>query len=102
MAADDYFTNKEGVYLFDATKLGEAHASCRKKVENSMREACTTIIVHNTFTRVSEMSEYFKMALDYGYDVVSLIVENRHGSVNVHSVPENALTKMKERFDVQL
>jgi hypothetical protein len=31
-----------------------------------------------------------------------LIVENRHGGVNEHGVPEEKLVQMKNRFEVQL
>jgi hypothetical protein len=29
-------------------------------------------------------------------------VENRHGGVNEHNVPEEVLTKMRERFEIKL
>ena len=32
----------------------------------------------------------------------SIIVENRHGSVNEHGVPEETLWKMKNRFEIKL
>jgi hypothetical protein len=34
--------------------------------------------------------------------VFSVIVENRHGGVNVHNVPEYTLKAMEERFDIKL
>jgi hypothetical protein len=36
------------------------------------------------------------------YRVFSIIVENRHGGVNEHNVPEEVLTKMRERFEIKL
>ena len=48
------------------------------------------------------MKDYFDLASTYGYRVVSLIVENRHGSKNVHNVPEETLEKMRNRFEVKL
>ena len=43
-----------------------------------------------------------KLAKKYNYQVVSLIVENRHGGVNQHGVPDEALTRMKDRFEIKL
>jgi hypothetical protein len=48
------------------------------------------------------MEDYFKLAEKYGYKVVSLIVENRHGGKNVHGVPEDKLEIMKNRFEIKL
>jgi hypothetical protein len=31
-----------------------------------------------------------------------LIVENRHGSQNIHGVPEEKLQTMKNRFEIKL
>jgi len=42
------------------------------------------------------------MAEKYGYTVFSLIVENRHGGVNEHGVPEEALERMENRFELKL
>ena len=60
------------------------------------------IVVCNTFSQEWEMKDYFDLASTYGYRVVSLIVENRHGSKNVHNVPEETLEKMRNRFEVKL
>jgi hypothetical protein len=34
--------------------------------------------------------------------MVSLVVENRHGNMSVHDVPEAAMRRMRERFNFQL
>jgi hypothetical protein len=60
------------------------------------------IVVSNTFTQEWEMEAYYKLAEDYGYVVFSLIVENRHGGINEHGVPEEALDRMRARFEVEL
>jgi hypothetical protein len=48
------------------------------------------------------MLPYFDLAEKHGYRVYSLIVENRHGGVNEHGVPEDKLEIMKNRFEVKL
>jgi hypothetical protein len=60
------------------------------------------IAVSNTFTQEWEMEPYNKLAEKYGYKVFSVIVENRHGGVNTHGVPEDKLEIMKNRFEVKL
>jgi hypothetical protein len=48
------------------------------------------------------MQAYVDLAEKYGYRVFSVIVENRHGSSNVHGVPDEVIEKMKERFEIKL
>jgi hypothetical protein len=48
------------------------------------------------------MQPYYDLAEKYGYRVYSLIVENRHGGVNEHGVPEEKLEQMKQRFEIKL
>jgi predicted kinase len=106
--ADKFFYDKEGNYNFDPTKLKEAHAWCKNEVESKMIEHQNNqqyypeIAVSNTFTQEWEMEDYFKLAEKYGYKVVSLIIENRHGGQNVHGVPEDKLQIMKNRFQIKL
>jgi predicted kinase len=106
--ADQYFYDKEGNYNFDPSKIKDAHAWCKNKVETMMgdhqlnEQYYPEIAVSNTFTQEWEMKDYFDLANKYGYKVVSLIVENRHGGKNVHGVPEDKLEIMKNRFEIKL
>ena len=100
--ADMYFIDKEaGDYKFDASKLKEAHEWCRSECERAM-DWELNIVVSNTFTQDWEMEEYYKLAEKYGYRVHSLIVENRHGGVNEHGVPDEKLEQMRNRFQIKL
>jgi phenolic acid decarboxylase len=60
------------------------------------------IVVSNTFTQEWEMEPYLELAKTHEYKVFSTIVENRHGGVNQHEVPDEVLTKMRERFEIKL
>jgi predicted kinase len=106
--ADKFFYDKEGNYNFDVSKLKEAHTWCKNQVETKMidhqnnQQYYPEIAVSNTFTQEWEMEDYFKLAEKYGYKVVSLIIENRHGGQNVHGVPEDKLQIMKNRFEIKL
>ena len=99
--ADQYFM-VNGEYKFDPTKIRTAHEWCKNQVSDWMFLEIKKIVVSNTFTQEWEMEEYYKMASQYGYRVYSIIVENRHGGVNEHDVPEEKLKQMKNRFEVKL
>jgi predicted kinase len=105
--ADMYFMDENSNYNFDASKLRDAHAWCQNSVSNAMvlnhtTGAHETIVISNTFTQEWEMEAYTKMADQWGYRVFTLIVENRHGGVNAHGVPEDKLQMMKDRFEFSL
>jgi predicted kinase len=106
--ADKYFVGEDGVYRFDGSKLKEAHKWCRDEVERMMNDNLNNpqyypeIAVSNTFTQEWEMEEYYKLAEKYGYKVFSIIVENRHGGVNQHGVPDEKLEQMRNRFQIRL
>ena len=103
----DQFFMMNGKYNFDITKIKLAHKYCQNQTEAWMKTDGTQvnndkIVVSNTFTQEWEMEPYFKLAEKYGYKTFSLIVENRHGGVNEHGVPEDKLEIMKNRFEVKL
>jgi predicted kinase len=105
--ADQYFVDAEGVYLFDVSKLKNAHNYCQGQTQawmktNGDQVNVSRIIVSNTFTQEWEMEPYFKLAEQYGYRVYSLIVENRHGGINEHEVSEDKITLMRDRFEFKL
>ena len=102
LSADNFFIDREGNYVFDATRLKEAHNDCQQKCAERMKMQFSKIVVANTFTQEWEMETYFEMADRYRYRVHSLIVENRHGGQNIHDVPEDKVEQMKNRFDVKL
>ncbi len=107
--ADKYFVNQDnGKYEFDISKIKDAHKWCQNLVENCMKDNMINnqyypeIAVSNTFTQEWEMEPYFDMAKKYGYNVFSIVVENRHGNESIHGVPEDKIKIMKERFEIKL
>ena len=104
--SDMYFL-EGNEYKFNPLKLKDAHAWCQNQVRISMKNANggmtpTRIAVANTFTQEWEMEAYYKLAEEFGFTVFSIIVENRHGGVNQHNVPEDKLELMKNRFEIKL
>ena len=101
--ADMYFLNKEtGAYQFDPSKLKLAHNWCAIQTQKAMVDEIPTIVISNTFTQEWEMDNYRELAKENDYQVFTLIVENRHGGVNVHGVPDDKLKAMEERFELKL
>ena len=90
------------VYTFDAAKLPNAHRWCQSRVLISMEDLDERIVVSNTFTQEWEMKPYTDLAKEYGYTVYSLIVENRHGGINSHGVPDENIENMRKRFTTKL
>ena len=104
---DKYFVGENGEYNFDGSKLKEAHQWCQDSVANAMFLNHTTgehetIVISNTFTQEWEMKPYMDMAKNWGYRVFTIIVENRHGGVNQHGVPDEKLQQMNDRFEIKL
>lgn len=100
--ADMYFVDRDGNYKFNPSQLKDAHKWCQDEIEFAMKYDHSPVVVSNTFTQEWEMQSYYELAEKYGYRVHSLIVENRHGGVNEHGVPEDKLEIMKNRFEVKL
>ena len=100
--ADMFFTTVSGKYEFDATKIKDAHSWCQNMVGSWMSDDEQRIVVSNTFTQEWELQFYYDWAKEFDYKVFSLIVENRHSGENLHNVPQETLSKMRNRFEIRL
>lgn len=94
----DMWMMEEGKYVFKPEKIGFVHNSCKRSTENDMINNVDVIIVSNTFSTNWELEPYINLANKYGYKVVSLVMENRHGNDNVHSVPLSSLEKQENNI----
>lgn len=95
--ADWYFGIDEN-YRFDPCLLKNAHSWCQGEIETRMKRGMEKVVVSNTFTTEWEMKPYLDLAEKYGYTVVTVVVENRHGNKNIHNVPEETRQKQAERL----
>lgn len=100
--ADEFLYDEEGEYIWTPERTKEAHRKCRDKCLKHMILKQTPIVVSNTSTTEWEFKPYMDMASQYGYKVISLIVENRHDGVNTHNVPNDVINKMRNRFQIKL
>ena len=92
----------DGEYRFNADLLGHAHHWCRSKVEQDMSQGQQAIVVSNTFTTEKELKPYLALAEEFGYNVTSMIIEDRHFSGSIHDVPAETMQKMRDRFSIKL
>lgn len=93
--ADDYFRLPSGEYVFDKTKLGQAHQYCKDRFAWAMNEG-RDIIVCNTSVRRSDRNYYAKAAKEQGYIVFSVVMENFQDTKSVHNVPDDKVKEMTE------
>jgi predicted kinase len=100
--ADMFFVDRDGNYNFEPSKIKDAHLWCQEEMDFLMRLEHSPVVVSNTFTQEWEMEPYLELAKTYGYKTFSIVVENRHGGVNEHNVPDEVLTKMRDRFEIKL
>ena len=63
-----------------------------------MEQGLLKIIVSNTSTTQKELAPYQDLAEEYEYQVVSLVVENRHGNNSIHNVPQNIRDAQEKRL----
>lgn len=100
--ADHYHIDADGDYNWKPENVPAAHAWCQRAVRHIMTSNRKDIVVSNTFTTEKELKPYLALAAEHGYDVTTLIVEGRHGNPSIHGVPEETMTKMRNRFSVKL
>lgn len=94
--ADMYFLDEDGKYRFDGTKLKDAHEWCQRNASFSLSLGFS-VIVSNTFTQKWEMEPYLKMAEEFNIPVQIIECKGKFG--NIHNVPEEAIQKMRERWE---
>ena len=106
ISTDKWFLDDEGNYNFDPSKIAEYHQQtiecCNHLMGNIKVTKWKVIIVHNTFVEEWEMTPYFELAEKHGWKIHTIIVENRHGGKNTHEVPEEALDRQEQKFNIKL
>lgn len=92
--ADSFFM-VEGVYNFDRTKLGQAHAACQRDVDYALSLG-KNVVVSNTSTTLSEVNTYIKLAEKnkVPYRIIRLAKQFQ----NVHNVPAEVVLAMQNRM----
>lgn len=99
-SADDFFM-RSGRYVFDGSKLGEAHNYCLRKFLHALGCQLSVIVVDNTGTSVAEVAPYAALALAHGatLEIITVKCSVRVAAKrNVHGVPRKAVAAMARRL----
>lgn len=102
-SADHFFEDEDGVYNFNPTKLGEAHAECLRRftVAAMTSNNDKVLIVDNTNTTAVEVAPYASLALAYGHalKIVTLVTDHKIAHErNAHGVPKKTVQQQAERL----
>lgn len=90
LSADDYFM-KDGSYVFDGTRLADAHAACKRRAEEVLTTSEDVALIDNCNKNMRDASAY--MSLVTGHVLVLRIQPKnqveaiRCGNRSVHQVP---------------
>nr|CAD7263662.1 unnamed protein product [Timema shepardi] len=105
-STDDYFYQSSGKYIFDPSKLPDAHDWNHGRVEFKLRGGVTPVVVDNTNLQAWEMHPYAKLAIKYGYVLEVLepytpwrFREKELAERNIHGVPQQKIRAMFERYE---
>lgn len=99
-SADDYYM-KDGVYVYDASKIGRAHATCLRKFNSLLHEKAPVIIVDNTNVEVGDIAPYYAFgeAFDYRVNIYTVICEPDIAYLRcLHSVRHKTIQSMCDRI----
>ena len=88
---DMYFI-KNGEYCFNPKKLKEAHTWCQEKTKELLDEGYD-VVVSNVFTQMWEMKPYLNM----GHSIQIFTATGNYD--NIHHVPEEAIQRMKDKWE---
>lgn len=96
LEADMWFY-QDGCYSFDKSKLSEAHNWCLSQAKIALEKG-QRVWVSNTFTTYRELQPYLELVEDLG--LKSYVYVARGSFSNIHKVPEDVITQMKNRWEV--
>lgn len=102
----DHFFEATGSYVFDPSKIGQAHKACMDKATSAVN-ANRDVVIDNTNTQRWEFESYIQLALSRGFAVVikdvfdggctdEQLAERQKAT---HGVPVEALRRMRARWE---
>lgn len=106
VSADDYFTDSNGKYHFDPSKLSLAHDTCFENYVRLLLEYRRVnkaiIVVDNTNLEFRYVERYIEAAKAIGYRirVVQITATTEVGyQRNVHNVPLDTLIRQQKQYN---
>jgi predicted kinase len=102
-SVDSFFTNPlTGEYKFEFDKNHLAYKACQQNTQLAMQNMVAKIFVDNTFTIFWELEPYFKLAATHNYTIFVVTVENYHNNKNTHTIDDEKIMKMAEKYKIKL
>lgn len=109
-SADDFFMTANGIYNFDRTKLFKAHSTCQGKARKAMQTGIQLVIIDNTNINMKDRRDYLEMAKEYGYTVVTEVMntplevclERNNKRTADRKVPEDVVKRMYESLQASM
>jgi predicted kinase len=92
----DMFLMNGGEYKWSGGRVSQAHSWCKNSVITAIQNKMD-VVISNTFTQKWEFKDYLELAESNGYEVTVFRCTKNYG--NTHGVPQEALDRMKERFE---
>lgn len=108
ISADAFFIGDDGVYRFEPSRIGEAHAQCFRNFLTEIqrwRNESMTVVVDNTNTCCWEASPYVLAAQAFGHavQIVHVVCDVEVAAArNTHGVPAATVRSMADRFEQSL
>ena len=93
--ADMFFTDTDGVYTYDRTKIKKAHDWCYTNTVK-MLESKVTVIVSNTFTEKWQYQRYVDYAISNDIPYTIITMNGDYGST--HGVPKETVDRMRKEI----
>lgn len=94
----DMYVTRGGVYSWKPETVKASHEWCTKTAE-IMLDNGLNVIVSNTFTKVSEMTNYFRIAEKAGVPLLIVEIPVRQFT-DVHGVPESTIRQMSVNLTI--
>lgn len=105
LSTDNYFM-VDGVYQFNPTKIGQAHAETQLLTKACMEWLTPLLVIDNTNIRLWEMKPYLLLAKEYNYKVSFAYPETPWANDpeecakrNTHGVPLESVVRMHNNFE---
>ena len=88
----DMYLEINGEYVFDATKITQAHDWCVASAKNALEKGAN-VVISNTFVKLWEIQRYIELGFPYK------ILELQGKWPNIHGVPIEMIDSMASRWE---
>ena len=88
----DMFLEVDGVYVYDRTKISDAHGWCVASAKKALEQG-KNVVVSNTFSKNWEMKRYIDLGFPFR------VIEAKGKWENIHGVPINVIETMARNWE---